>query len=86
MGTVEMALLIKYGIPLAIKLLSAGKDVKETKEVVNTVVSGMNDYKGPLLAADEAQTQEVVNGLFGVITGVTDALDGLIKGLGGIFK
>lgn len=89
MGSVELALLIKYGIPLAVKLLSNGKNEPETVEAVNTVITGISsggDVSGALLNADETQTNNIVDGFFGLLTGVSGALGNLVKGLGSLFS
>ena len=84
MGSIELALLLKYGLPLAIKLLDNSKDTDETIEVVTSVIAGM--YKGnvseALINADDEQTESIITALFDVITGVSDAVGNLIKAFG----
>ena len=83
MGSMELNLLLKFGVPLAVKLLVAGKDEKEVTDTVTAAVSGMAAGKveigKALLAADEKQTQSIIDGLLGVIVGTVDAFGGLIK-------
>jgi hypothetical protein len=89
MGSLEMMLLMKYGIPLAIKLLSEGKDDKETIDAANTAIGAITSGHNAgdvLIGADEQQTNDIVNGLYGVLTGVTGAFGGLVKSLGNLFK
>jgi type II secretory pathway component PulF len=89
MGSVEMMLLMNYGIPLAIKLLANGKDEKETAEVVTGAITGLTsgtDVKTALVNATPEQKDAMVNALFGVITGATGAITNLISALGGLFK
>jgi hypothetical protein len=88
MGTVEMALLLKYGIPLAVKLLANGKNEKETTELVSGAITdlGKDDIVQALVTADEAQTNAIVNALFGVITGASGALAGLLGVFWGLLK
>ena len=90
MGTVEMALLLKYGIPLAVKLLSNGVDEKETTKAVTVAIAGIasgevNDIGPVFEEANEEQTKNIIDGLFGVITGATNALGGLVKALFRLF-
>ena len=40
MGTTELNLLLKFGVPLAVKLLADGKDETETVNTVTAAVSG----------------------------------------------
>ena len=84
---IELAL--KYGLPLAIKLLNNGKDETETQAVVTAAITGITsgtDATETLLKADDAQTASIVDGLFNVITGAAGGLFGLIGALGGLFK
>jgi len=88
MGTTEMGLILKYGIPLAIKLLAGGKDQEETEEAVQDAVGGIasgEDVGGVLLSADEQQAQTIIDGMYDVITGATGALSSLIDGLAALF-
>lgn len=91
MGTTELNLLLKFGVPLAVKLLADGKEEKEAIEIAKTAVAGMAsggnlDIGDVLLAADEEQTQSIIDGFFGLITGVGDAFGNLLKALGGLLK
>ena len=83
MGNTELALLLKFGVPLAVKLLNDGKDEDETIEFVKTAIvnleGGNTDLGSALVNADNEQTKNIIDGLFGVITGVGDAVGGLIK-------
>jgi len=85
----ETILLLKYGVPLAFKLLGEGKSATEVKNAVEAIkiVSGVGgtDVKEALAEADEKQTNGIVEGLFGVLTGVTDAFSNLLKAIGGLF-
>lgn len=89
MGTTETALLLKYGIPLAVKLLADGKDETETTESVVKAVAGMSaggiDIGDKLLNADKEQSDGIIEGLFGVITGAGNALGSLVKAFFGLF-
>ncbi len=88
MGTVETELILKYGIPLAFKLWNDGKDEPETVKAIVAAVAGFreSDMTDALLKADEKQTKGIIDGLFGIITGATDAIGGLVKGIFGLFK
>ena len=89
MGNLELQLLMKYGLPLAVKLLGEGKTTEEARiaveavKVVSSVAGG--DAVGALLKADDKQVDGIVEGLFGVLTGVGDAVGGLLKAIGGLF-
>lgn len=91
MGTTELTLLLKYGIPLAIKLLNNGKDEEETTKAVTGAIEGMAAGEvdvgmgDALVKADKEQTKSIIDGLFGVITGTANALGGLVKALFGLF-
>ncbi len=89
MGETELALILKYGIPLAVKMLHEGRDEEETVKVVKTAITGLKagdvDIGGALLNANEEQSKSIIDGLFGIITGVGDAFGGLIKAFFGIF-
>ena len=89
MGSLEFQLLMKYGLPLAIKLLGDKHSEQEVKDAVKAVkivadVSG-DDAKEALLKADDKQTEGIVEGIFGLLTGVGDALGNLLKAIGGLF-
>lgn len=81
-------LLFKYGIPLAVKLLSDGKDEKETTEIIEEVVYSLQspDIVDYLLDADEEQTNRIVQGLYDVATGVGNSVQSLVDSLARIFK
>lgn len=89
MGSTELALLLKFGVPLAVKLLKDGKEETETIEVVSAAIVNMEagemDVGTALLEADEEQTRNIIDGLFGVITGIADAVGGLLKAIVGLF-
>lgn len=88
MGALELQLLLRYGVPLAVKLLAGGKSEKETVEAVQNTVSDLakgRDAVEALLKADDKQVEGIVEGLFGVLTGVADALGNLIKGFCDLF-
>ena len=88
MGNLELGLLLKYGVPLAVKLLRGGETEDETVEAVKAAIAGMAnppDVGETLLEADDEQAKGIVEGLFGVLTGVTDAFGGLLKAIGGLF-
>ena len=87
MGTVELALLLKFGVPLAVKLLANGKDEEETSVVVGDAIEKMaaNKDVGPVLrTADKAQTESIINGMFSVIVGTGDAIGCLLKAILGL--
>ena len=89
MGSLELSLLLKYGVPLAVKLLKDGETEDETVEVVVTAITGLSDnidVGEALLKADKEQAKGIIDGLFGVLTGVTDAFGNLLKAIGGLFK
>lgn len=89
MGALELSLILKYGVPLAIKLLLGGKIESETVDAVNSVITGMAsgdiDVAKVLLAADEEQTNAIINGTYNVIIGTADALGDLVKSLSVLF-
>ena len=88
MGNLEMELLLKYGIPLAAKLLKSGESEEKVIEAVITTVSGLKDAPdiGEALAkADKEQAKGIIEGLFGVLTGVVGAFGGLLKAFYGLF-
>lgn len=88
MGSTELALLLKYGVPLAVKLLSEGKDEEETVEAVTSAITNLEsgaEIDEVLLAADEEQTKSIIDGLFGVLTGTLGAVGGLLKAFAGLF-
>ena len=87
MGSLELELLLKYGLPVAVKLLQDGKDTNEVVEVVTKVITGIKDkdIAEVFVKADDKQTKGIIEGLFGIITGVGDALGGLVKAIGGLF-
>lgn len=88
MGTIETALLLKYAIPLAVKLLKHGKDEEETVTAVTEAIDGMAigdvDVGDALVKANKEQTKNIIDGLFGIITGTANALGGLVKALFGL--
>jgi len=90
MGNLELNLLLKYGVPLAVKLLREGHSTAEVETAVKAVkiVSGIAEVnvQEVLLKADDAQTESIVDGLFGVLTGVGDALGGLLRAIGELFS
>jgi len=83
MGSVELALLIKYGLPLAMKLIKAGEDGTKVAEVVTNIVTVKGDIAETLLTADDQQTQAIIDGLFGE---VGKSLDDLLKAIGELIK
>ena len=89
MGSTELALILKFGVPLAVKLLSDGRDETETVEAVTGAIvnmeSGDIELEETLLEADKEQTKSIIDGLFGVITGAAGALGGLLKAIIGLF-
>lgn len=88
MGSVELALLFKIGIPLAMKLLAAGKTEAEIIKAVRTTIAsieaGDTNIGDALANADSVQAKGIVEGLFGIITGVTDAVGDLVKAFCGL--
>jgi len=88
MGSTELALLLKYGVPLVIRLLADGKNSEYVEEVVSCAITGVAtsdiEVRDALINADGKQTQSIIASLFGVITGATDALGGLVCALGGL--
>ncbi len=88
MGSIELALILKYGIPLAIRLLADGKDEDKALEIATSAIAGM--YRGnageALAGADDGQTESIISGLFDVIADVSDAMGNLIKAFGGLLK
>ena len=86
MGSVEIALLIKYGVPLVIKLLSNGKEEASAIEIaeesiVNLKESGM---VSTLLHADQEQTNVIVKALYDVVTGTALSAGKLIMAFVGL--
>ena len=88
MGTIELGLLLKFGVPLAVKLLTAGKTETETVIEVSHAIAGMSETNvgEVLLLADEQQSKSIIDGLFGLITGVANAFGNLINAFVGILK
>jgi len=90
MGSTELALLLKFGIPLAIKLLAGGKDEVETVEAINNLITGIAndsvDVGDALLLANQEQTSGIIQGIYDVITGATNALSNLVKAFSNLFK
>ncbi len=87
MGSVELGLLMKYGIPVAVKLLNKGKSEKEASEAARAIVLlAGNDVSNALLLADYKQTQSIIGSLYDVITDTGNALGGLLKSIGGLLK
>ena len=88
MGTTELALLLKYGVPVAVKLLADGKEESETVDAVTSAITNMDagvpDVGEKLLKADEEQTKNIIDGLFGMITGLGGAFGGLVKAFVGL--
>ena len=87
MGSTELNLLLKFGVPLAVRLLADGEDEKETIVTVTSAITGMAsrvDVGEALLEADEQQTKSIIDSLFGVIVGIGDAFGGLIKAIAGL--
>ena len=90
MGSVELGLLLKFGVPLAVKLLGDGKNPDETVEVVTAAIVNMEaeppDISEALLAANKEQTKNIIDGLFNVLTEGLGAFGGLLKAFFGLFK
>ena len=88
MGSMEMMLLMEYGIPLAIKLLSKGNDEQATAEAVqNTIVALKNpDVVEALNKATPETKADIINRLASVFTGAENAVSGIVAALGGLFK
>lgn len=86
MGSTEFALLWKIGIPLALKLWNNGEDEKDVVKAVVAVIENPPDITEALLKADKEQTDGIVEGLFGVLTGAVDAVGGLLGAIGKLFK
>jgi len=91
MGSTELTLVFRYGIPLAIKLLADGKSEAEIEKAVSATITGIYvanagelDVVAALAEADEKQADGIVDGLFGVITGAAGAVVGLIKAFCGL--
>ena len=87
MGSTELALILKYVVPLAIKLANDGKDETETVTEIVSVINNIDkspDAIETLANADPEQTKSIIDGLFNVITGVAGAPFFLISSLVGL--
>ena len=75
MTKIGLLLALKYGVPLIKKLLDDGQDESEAVVTVNEILANipLGAPAETLLAADEETTKAIVDGMFGVITGVVDA-------------
>lgn len=97
MGSTELGLALKYGVPLVVKLLADGKKEEETVAAVADVITNMATggagdageigavISNGLLGADEQQTKNIIDGLFGVLTGVMGAIGGLLHAFTRVF-
>ena len=88
MGNLELGVLLKYGIPLVVKLLAAGKKEEETVKAVTTAIvnldGGVVEVREKLLAADDEQARGIVEGMFRVLMGVVDGVFNLAGALVGL--
>ena len=78
MGSIETILFWKFVVPLAAKIFfggegtpieAAGKAIAE----INSIKAGLKKADQVLLAADDEQTESIIDGLFGLATGVVGA-------------
>lgn len=69
MGTIETQLMLKYGVPLAIKLLANGRvdAANEAQAIIENLDSeGVGEA---LIHADSVQAESIVEGLFQTVIG-----------------
>ena len=89
MGATELALILKFGIPLGMKLISKGAKEQEAIDAVAATIDNLEanplSMREVLLTADEQQTDDIINHLFGVITGIGGAGGGLLRVLFSLF-
>ena len=88
MDPATLALILKFGIPLAFRLLNDGKDNQEAIETAQETVEALatGDVVESLIAADEEQTEFIVNCLHGALSGVAEALGELLGNINDIGK
>jgi len=89
MGNTEAQLALKFVLPVVIRMIANGKDEQETVEAAKDIIADFNkggiNFENKLLFADKEQTKSIIDGLFGLITGIPKALDGIIHALFGLF-
>ncbi len=81
MGTVETALLLKYGLPLAVRLIANGVAKDDAIEATTDMVEAINaeeDVAQYLLKADAKATAIIVDGFYDTLTGVAESLKKLL--------
>jgi hypothetical protein len=87
MGTVEMMLLMEYGIPLAVKLLQSGKDTAETTQAVQNTITTLQapDVAASLASANPEQKTAIVDAIASAVNGAEDAVSGIVAAIGKLF-
>ena len=90
MGSTETILFWKFVVPLATKVFMDSDKLpieaaKEAIEQVNNIKAGLKDADEILLAADEKQTESIIDGLSGLVTGVVGAPVALLAAFLGLF-
>ena len=80
MDPMLIMLILKYGVPLAIRLIKDGKDDKEATQMALEVVENLatGDIKEKLLDADKEQTEFIINALYGALQGLHEKFQSLI--------
>ena len=89
MGSIELTLLLRYGVPLAIKLIANGKTKNDAVVTAGDAAIGLAadiDLAAKLVDAKPKQVKSIVDGLFDVITGASDAFSHLVVALVGLLK
>jgi len=87
MGITETQLLIKYGIPLAVKLLDKDQDPSEVAHDVASAIDSIaitRDITQKIANAPDDKAANIVEMLFKVLTGGLDAVGGLFKAVFGV--
>ena len=80
MGTGELGLLLKFGIPLAESLLLNHEEKAETLAAVVEAVNNLSNSVAmgeALLDANEKETENIIKGLFDVLVGAGNAVNTL---------
>lgn len=85
MGTLEMALLLNVGLPLALKLINGGKNSDEAAKIAQMAVSDISVID-QIATATPQQNKEIVDGLYDVLSGAGGAFGNLIGLLGNLGK
>ena len=91
MGSTELALIVKFGLPIAARIFDNDSKIlpidaaEQAIAEVEALRKNLKNADEILLAADEAQTQGIIDGLFSFATGVVGAPVALIATFLGLF-